>query len=107
MGTIRVLPAYYSPIGKQALTVSSSAVGFTLPATPQVRAVLLTVEYTVASTDYLRYWATGDAPTASDGQALYHGDILEITNVDMINNFQAIAVGNDMKLMIQYFGGGV
>jgi hypothetical protein len=37
---------------------------------------------------------------------LYNGDTVEILNVDAINNFKAIRVTNDMKIMITYYGGG-
>lgn len=107
MPSVRAFPTYYSPVGKQTLTVSSSSVGLTVPTTVQVRAAIITVEYTVAVTDYLRHWTTGDDPTANEGQPLYHGDILELTNVEAISNFRAIRVTNDMKLNIQYYGGGV
>ena len=104
--TVRVLPLGYAPIGKQALTVSSSAVGFTVPTSEQVRSALVTVEYVTTSTDTVRYWVTGDTPTTSDGHLLYNGDILELSNVTAITNFRVIATGNDMKLQIEYFGGG-
>lgn len=105
--TIRALPAFYSPIGKQILTVSSSAVGFTLPTAPQTRAVFFAVEYVTTATDTLRFWVDSSVPTTTEGILLYNGDTVEITNVDMINKFLAIATGSDMKLMIEYFGGGV
>ena len=107
MPTVRSIPTYYSPISKQVLTVSSSSVGLTVPTTVQVRAVLITVEHTVASSDTVRHWKTGDTPTTSEGQLLYSGDILEITNVSAISNSRFIASGNDMKLMVEYYGGGV
>ena len=107
MPSIRAFPTYYSPIGKQTLTVSSSAVGLTLPTSVQVRAAIITVEHTVLAADYLRHWTTGDDPTTSEGQPLYSGDILELTNVEAINDFRAIRVTSDMKLNIQYYGGGI
>lgn len=103
---VRAFPAYFSPISKQALTVSSSAVGLTVPSSPQVRAVVITVEHVTNSSDTIRHWKTGDDPTTSEGQLLYSGDILEITNVEAINNARFIATGNDCKLMIEYYGGG-
>jgi hypothetical protein len=99
---VRSLPAYYSPIGHQTLTVSSAAIGFTLPASPQCRAVIFTVESGNA-----RFWVDGTSPTSAVGMTLYVGDIVEITNVDMINKFLAIRVSVDSVLNIQYFGGGV
>ena len=104
---VRAFPTYYSPISKQALTVSSSPVGLTIPTSPQVRAVLITVEHITNSDDTVRHWKTGDSPTTTDGQLLYSGDILEIANVEAIKNVKFIATGNDMKLMIEYYGGGV
>jgi len=105
--TIRAIPTFYSPIGKQNLTVSSSAVGFTLPSTPQIRAVFFSVEYVTATTDTLRFWVDGSTPKTSEGMLLYNGDTVEILNVDAINNFLVIRVTNDMKIMITYYGGGV
>lgn len=104
---VRAFPTYYSPIGKQILTVSSSAVGFTLPTSPQCRAVFFSVEYVTATTDTLRFWVDGSIPTSTEGMLLFNGDTVEITNVDAINNFKVIQVTNDMKIMITYYGGGV
>jgi len=107
-GTVRALPLGYAPISKQTLTVSSSAVGFTVPTsqTTAVRSALVTVEYVTATTDTVRYWITGDNPTTTEGHLLYNGDILELSNVMAVTNFRVIATGNDMKLQIEYFGGG-
>jgi hypothetical protein len=102
----KIIPTFYSPVGKQVLTVSSTAVGFTLPTTVQIRAVYFSVEYATATTDTLRFWVDGSTPDASNGMLLYNGDTVEILNVDAINNFKAIRVTNDMKIMITYYGGG-
>lgn len=101
--TMRVLPSYYSPTGFQKLTVSSSAVGFTLPANvPQVRAVIFTVE-----NNPIRMKVDGGDPTTTDGILLYIGDEVELTNVTMINNCKLIAQSSDGLVQIQFFGGGV
>lgn len=101
--TTRVLPSYYSPTGFQKLTVSSSAVGFTLPTSvPQTRAVIFTVE-----NNPIRMKVNGDDPTTTDGILLYVGDEIELTNVDMINNCRLIAQSSDGLVQIHYFGGGV
>jgi hypothetical protein len=102
VGTNRVLPAYYSPIGFQKLTVSNSAVGFTLPSSPQVRSVIFGCE-----TDQIRFKVDGTSPDSTTGLLVNAGDVVEITNVDMINNFKAIRVTTDATLQITYFGGGV
>lgn len=98
----KVLPLFYSPLGFQKLTVSSSAVGFTLPSVvPTIRAVTVTVE-----TNSIRYRLDGSDPTATDGHLLYDGDVLDITNVNSILAFKAIAVGSDAAIQITYYGGG-
>ena len=100
---VRALPVYYSPTGFQKLTVSSSSVGFTLPTTLQTRAVIFTVEDAQC-----RMKVDGNAPTTTDGILLYVGDVVELTNVDMINNFRAIrTTSTDATFQIHYFGGGV
>lgn len=98
----KVLPLFYSPVGFQKLTVSSSAVGFTKPTvTVTIRAIQMTVE-----TNNIRYRMDGPNPDASTGHLLYDGDVLEITNVESINNFAAIATGSDATVQITYFAGG-
>jgi hypothetical protein len=98
--SIRVVPQYYSPIGFQKLTVSNLAVGFTLPASPVTRAAILTVE-----TDAIRFRLDGSDPDASSGHIVAKDDSLELTNVQMVQNFKAIRVTNDATLNITYFGG--
>lgn len=99
---VRALPAFYSPTGFQKLTVSNTAVGFTIPTTVQTRAVMFTVE-----TDQIRFRVDGTAPDSATGILLEAGDLVEMTNVDMITNFKAIRVTSDATLQIHYFGGGV
>ncbi len=99
--SVRAFPTFYSPLGFQKLTVSSSAVGFTFPSVSiPIRAVHLTVENADA-----RYKVDGNSPTSTDGERLYDGDAVELTNVDMIKNFKAIAVSTDALFQIHYFGG--
>ena len=98
----KVLPLFYSPLGFQKLTVSSSAVGFTLPSVvPTIRAVTVTVE-----TNSIRYRLDGTDPDTSTGHLLYDGDVFDITNVNSILAFKAIAVSSDATIQITYFGGG-
>lgn len=102
MASVRAFPAYYSPLGFQKLTVSSSSVGFTLPTQPpHVRAVLFTVE-----SANVRMKVSGAVATTTDGLLLKDGDIVELLNTEMIKNCQLIAVSSDATVQIEYFGGG-
>ena len=98
----KVLPTFYSPVGFQKLTVSSSPVGFTLPVvTPTIRAIQMTVE------NYnIRYTVNGTTVTTTTGHLLYDGDVLELTNVESIKNFSAIAASSDAVVQITYYAGG-
>lgn len=103
---LKVLPHFYSPVGFQKLTVSSSAVGFTLPSVGvTIRAVIFSMEGT-ATTDTIRIKVDGNDPTSTDGLLIYDGDVVEITNVNMVNNFKGIARAGDCVLQIHYFAGG-
>lgn len=100
--SVRSFPTFYSPIGFQKLTVSSTAVGFTLPTSMQVRAVNFTCE-----TDQIRFRVDGSNPDSTTGVLVNDGDIVDLLNVDAINNFKAIRITNDATIQIHYFGGGV
>lgn len=104
--TQRVIPTYYSPVagsaGFQKLTVSTSAVGFTLPSDVIVRSVIFTVE-----TNPIRMKVNGENPTSTDGILLYVGDEVELTNTEMITNCKLIAQSSDGIVQIHYFAGGV
>lgn len=102
MGTVRAFPTFYSPTGFQKLTVGDTVVGFTIPTTVQCRAVIFSVE-----TDQIRFKVDGNDPTTTDGLLLNSGDVVELTNVDMITNFKAHRVTTDATIQIHYFGGGV
>ena len=100
--SVKVLPLFYSPLGFQKLTVSSSAVGPTKPTvTPTVRAITVTVE-----TNSIRYRIDGSDPTTTDGHLLYDGDVLDITNVNSVNSLKMIAAGSDATVQITFYGGG-
>lgn len=99
---VRSYPVFYSPTGFQKLTVSGTAISFTVPTTIVTRAVVFSVE-----TDQIRFRVDGSDPDSTTGVILSPGDVVEITNVDMINNFTAIRVNTDAILQIHYFGGGV
>ena len=107
MGSIRSFPAFFSPISKQVLAVTSSpAVALTVPAAPpQVRSVIFTAEAATAG-DKCRFWVDGSTPDANNGMLLFDGDIVELDNVEMIKNFKIIALASTFTLQIEYFGGG-
>lgn len=98
--SIRAAPTFYAPTGFQKLTVSSTAVGFTLPSSPTTRAVILFVE-----TDQVRFRVDGSDPDSTTGCLLNAGDVVEFTNPQMIQQFKAIRVTTDATLQIHYFGG--
>ena len=98
---VRAFPTFYSAFGHQKLTVGATAVGFTVPAGPQVRSVILSCE-----TNSIRFWVDGTDPDSSTGIKLNDGDLLELDNVDNIKNFKAIRISADATLQIEYFGGG-
>jgi hypothetical protein len=45
----------------------------------------------------------GAAPTTTDGMALSHLDLFDITNGDNVANFKVIAVSGSHTLHIQYY----
>ena len=101
--TIKILPSYYSPIGFQKLTVTSSeAVGFTLPSSPDTRAIVFSVEGGT-----IRMKVDGNDPTTTEGMALYDGDVVELTNANMILNCKLISVSADVTVQAHFFGGGL
>jgi hypothetical protein len=102
MASVRAFPTYYSPLGFQKLTISSSPVGFTIPALGiPVRAVIFTLE-----TNDIRMKVDGGAASATDGLLIKANDIVEILNVEAIKNCSLMAVAGDGVVQIEYFGGG-
>lgn len=52
----------------------------------------------------IRYWITGDNPTATEGILLYDGDYLELRTATELSNFKAIRDAEaDAKLAVQYY----
>lgn len=86
------------PLGYQQLTVSSTAVALTLPATGIVRMAVMVVE-----TDAIRYRDDGTSPTASVGMPVASGGGVIVYNA-AISKFKAIRQTNDAKLNISYYG---
>jgi hypothetical protein len=97
----------YSPnlvaFGYQKLTVTGgTAQSLTVP-TGAIYAELR-VESATTSGIIMRYlMIAGTAPTTTDGMALSHLDLFDITNGDNVANFKVIAVSGSHQLHIQYY----
>ena len=86
-----------SPKGYQQLTVSTAAVGLTLPAGAQ-RAVI-TVEV-----QSIRWRDDGTAPTDAIGTLVAANATIELNSLLSLRQFKAIRVSVDAKLSITYYG---
>ncbi len=98
----RVIPHHYPPLGFQKLTVSSSAVGLTVPTTP-VGAIVRSAHFTV-ETNNIRMRYDGTDPDTSTGELLYVGDVVELNNITMLSDVRLIAVASDGLIQIHYHG---
>lgn len=87
-----------APQGYQQLTVSTSAVSLTIPATSNVATFALIR----CSTANIRWRDDGTAPTSTVGEPLNAGEILEYDG--QLSKFQAIRSGAaDATLDIEYY----
>lgn len=95
-------------IGHQQLTVSSTAVGLTVPTGTKPTHALITVQ-----TDSVRWRADGTAPTAAVGNLIIATasatGVLDLSDpngiyTQIIGNIQFIRVTTDATLDIEYFG---
>ena len=105
---INVVAGIYQPYDYESITVSSTAIGFTLSKykpsgnalendnRPAMR-VLLTVE-----TNTIRYRVDGTDPTAAEGHSLGSGDVLTLVGPDAISQFRAIAAVGDGTIRVTY-----
>lgn len=85
-------------VSYQRLTVSSTAVGFTLPTGPITK-----VRLRVAADAPIRYRVDGTAPTATSGYPLLPWEEREFDYFLNIQNFKAIRMGAvDTYLEIEY-----
>jgi len=96
-----------TPISYEAITVSSTAVGFSegeknpttgLGKGQQVKEIFATVE-----TDQIRYTVDGTTPTDAVGHLVSAGQSISIKNVNAIQNFEMIRVTTDASVKITYF----
>lgn len=81
----------------EALAVSSAAVAFTTATYGDATDALIVVE-----NNPVRWLATGDAPTATNGTLAPVGTVLKLDSPDQISSFQAIATGADAVLSTQF-----
>lgn len=87
-----------TPLGYQQLTVSATAVGFTLPAGVTVLMAVAMVE-----TNTIRYRDDGVNPTASVG-TLVQANVPVVVCGAAISSFRAIRTGSDAALSINFYG---
>lgn len=92
------LNATLIPMGYQQLTVSSVAVGFTIPQTRVLRLAIVTVEV-----NPIRFRDDGTAPTASVGMLVQNNVSIAVCGV-AASAFRAIRTGSDAVLSISYYG---
>lgn len=91
-------------VGYERLTVSSTAVGFTLPAVGENTALVIVESTTAAPTIALRYKEDGGAPTSSLGMPTTTGTVFEVQGAENMKRFKAIeAVGATTYLHITYY----
>jgi len=91
-------------IGHQQLTVSSSAVGLTVPTGTHPKHALITIQ-----TNGVRWRADGTNPTSSVGNPLAANDRLDWTDPmgnysSLIPKINFIATAGDATLDVEYFG---
>lgn len=88
------------PKGYQQLTVSSTAVGLTLP-NPSCNGAIITIE----TQGDIRWRDDNVAPDANTGHLCYAGNqVVELTNHVQVTQFQAIRAGSsDVTMNITYY----
>lgn len=97
------------PMDYEAITVSSTALGFTatkllqtdaaFSGFKQARKAFLTLE-----TDQIRFTLDGaTTPTSTVGHLLAVGDTLVLNGVEELQRFKAIRVTNDASLKVTYY----
>lgn len=98
MSTVATYTAEKNPKGYQQITVSTTAVGLTVP-DGATRAVL------GIEAQPLRYRTDGTNPTASVGMLQAASTFVELSGADTLANFKAIrSGGTDSVLNVSYYG---
>ncbi len=88
-----------NPFAAEKLDVSSTAVPLTAATytdAPDLQATI-TVE-----DDSIRWWVSGDTPTASEGHLAEVGDIIYLNNRYAVVRFRAIRVTTDAVIQVTY-----
>lgn len=96
------------PIGQvesfaqETITVSSTAIGFTVATYADGTG---TARYASASVESnpLRFWDDGSVPTSSAGTLVQPGQQIEICGENSIRRFLAIRTGSDATLVVRYY----
>ena len=82
----------------EPITVTSTAVGFTTAKVgPNRTHAMVTVE-----TDQVRFWATGDTPTSTEGHLLNAGDTLLLDSQDQLQSVLFIRVTTDATIQCSF-----
>ncbi|UUZ93266.1 hypothetical protein LJK87_00140 [Paenibacillus sp. P25] len=84
------------PSGEDTITVSSTPV--TLKSDKPYGRALITVE-----NNDIRWWATGDNPTPTNGHLAKAGTSIELKNFYEVKNFKAVAVSASAVLQVSYY----
>jgi hypothetical protein len=97
--TVNVIESKHEAGAYEAITVSSTAIGFTASNmdSPRCRAVFITVE-----SDQIRFRIDGTDPTSSEGHLVNAGSNITLVNEHDIHKFKAIRVTTDATLRVTY-----
>jgi hypothetical protein len=91
----------YAAVTKETITVSSTAVGLSSATKTTAGGVKVVRCVGRVETAAIRYWTTGDAPTATEGIPLDTGDAFELHGGE-IEGFKAIRqTSTDGKIQIE------
>jgi hypothetical protein len=95
------------PVGHESITVSSTALGFTLATAfpdglPGADMAVVTVE-----TDAIRHWSDGTAPTATVGHKQAADSSYVVYGQACLRQHLMIRVTNDATVRVSYYRRGV
>ena len=84
--------------GSETLTVSTTALPLTAPKYGSATQALITVE-----TEAIRFWLSGQAPTATTGHAVEPNNAIELTSRAQIEGFRVIRRDSaDSTIQVSY-----
>lgn len=98
-----VIGQNFTPVAydSEKITVSSTAIGFTLTKIRPAGGAPAVMAYCSNETDSIRFLTTGNAPAATTGVLVATGSYIQVCAQD-IARFLAIRVTNDATLNCQY-----